>query len=1063
MSDVAAVDEQLLILSGQAPDPLDSLPAGQRDPGAEAGDRLRVLFITEGTFPFHFSGVSTWCRNLITGLPAVDFHILALVESPDLSPMFELPANVSAMTTIPIWGVREGFEIRKSVRLRDLRAARHLPDEQTLADGLGRPLRELVKALFDVSADPLVVAQHVNALYEFFLVHSFDASMRSDAVWKAFVETVQESFPAAARTAGYGDVPLGASDVLTGLHWLYHWLLPLSQRLPDADVAHATMAGECILPAVAAKLHHGAGVVFSEHGVHLREVYLREAADDGSLFLKLLKLGFALRTSEMAYSISDQISTCCDYNKRWQLGNRPSRTQTIHYGLEAVESYRPPLGSDRAPVITWLGRIDPLKDIGTLLRAAAIVHGQRQDAVFRLYGAATPERYAYQEQLLTLRRELGLEDVVELPGYTSDPHTAYAESDIVVLTSISEGFPYATLEAMSCGRPVVATAVGGLPEQLGECGLLVEPQSPEVLAAALVDLIDDPLARAQLGAGARQRVLSTFDLEQKNRLHLEAYLAAANADEPIRVSAYEPAHNDETVELSAAAGRLVEVVAAAVPHPVDHREVAAVLESKGVTDNAAQAQYGFDDTFQLAAAILPHLPHGADDGPPAPHRIESPERERRRIPRFIDGLMLLIPAAVLVYVGVWLSSIDGWTSGASRALLVGIGASTLFGNAFRFSIMRRGALLIGCARWSAARRFLWRWSLVALLSLLCFDLATASAATWLGHLSTAGTVTFGLSFAALTGFWIIGNGLVLTRRAHEVGLATLAGVAVGVAAYYASGRRSTDSIEIALAAGYVVTIACLALRVAALIGHGPSTAVPRLPRLSYLLHEAVPFASYGCLLIVLMLAPSLVTALRAIAGGGQELRSIAVGMTLALAPSILAMPFAERAADALSVRTARVLSDTAIDEADSRIGGALYDSHRRQSVQYVALLALLSLVAGPLIWLTVRDGALARLGIGSTSALLLAYGLSALAYLFLARAQFDLMPAITLGRPGFAVRCALSGLGAMLVVGGVTFALGLAEAGPLTLLAGTSIWCLAAHRASERFFGRFTHHLVGAM
>ena len=64
---------------------------------------LRVLLITESTYPFHYGGVSTWCRNLIIGLPAVDFEILALVANPDLKPIFELPANVSGLTTVPIW------------------------------------------------------------------------------------------------------------------------------------------------------------------------------------------------------------------------------------------------------------------------------------------------------------------------------------------------------------------------------------------------------------------------------------------------------------------------------------------------------------------------------------------------------------------------------------------------------------------------------------------------------------------------------------------------------------------------------------------------------------------------------------------------------------------------------------------------------------------------------------------------------------------------------------------------------------------------------------------------
>ena len=178
------------------------------------------------------------------------------------------------------------------------------------------------------------------------------------------------------------------------------------------------------------------------------------------------------------------------------------------------------------------------------------------------------------------------------PGTPQILQRAYGDADIGVLTSISEGFPYATLEAMGCGKPVVATAVGGLPEQLGECGVLVEPQSPEALAAALVDLISDPSARARLGADARERVRATFNLEQQNRPHLEAYAAATDgAATRLESPQSEAAQTHEVAALSeAVTGALVASICSKEPHPVDHREIAAVLEANGVTDATAHAR-----------------------------------------------------------------------------------------------------------------------------------------------------------------------------------------------------------------------------------------------------------------------------------------------------------------------------------------------------------------------------------------------------------------------------------------------------------------------------------------
>jgi polysaccharide biosynthesis protein PelF len=1031
---------------------------------------LRVLLITESTYPFNVGGVSTWCNNLVNGLPNVDFEILAIVGSPDLVPLFELPKNVSAVTTVPVWGVRDSLELSDTVGFRDLARAGRSADQQTLANGLIAPLDALVRALFAESADPLALAEHVRALYGFFLVHDFDTAMRSPEVWEAFVAAAEESFDTAARGAGYSDVPFGLSDAMTGLHWLHHWLLPLSRRLPEADVAHAAMAGASVLPAVAMKLQDGTGFVFSEHGVYLREVYLREAPGTGSLFLKLLTIGFARRTSELAYAIADQISTCCEYNKRWahRNGAVPGRVQTVHYGLDAAAFRAGPTPSGPAPVIAWVGRIDPLKDVETLLRAAAIVHRTRADVRFRLYGSASPERHDYEAHLLALHDELNLQDIVEMRGYTSDPQAAYDDADVVVLTSISEGFPYVTLEAMQCGKPVVATAVGGVPEQLGDCGVLVEPQDPEALAAALVGLLDDPEERQRLGAGAAERVRELFRLEDKNRMHFDSYVAARAGSPPVRAVAV--AHQ-MVPEITGEGGvALLDAVREQVSHPVDEREIAAVLETSGVTDAVAQARYGAGDAFALASAIFSQLRGGEVGAGLRPHRIVPPDPERESITRAVSGALMLVPAGVLLGLGHWIGPIHGWTSGAGRALLLGVVASTLLGNAFLFAIMRRGALLLGCDRWNAARRFLLLSSVIAVVLLLCADAVALLVASAVGHLTGAEAATFGLSFAALIGLWVLTGGLVLVRRGYEVGLATLAGVAVGVVIYYALGTRSTTDVELALCIGYLVTIVVLATRATVVFGRPHRNGdVPRLPRVHYLLSEAAPFSAYGALVIALILGPNLASALRdgaagsAGSGGSSDLRSVAVGMTLALVPLLLTIPAAEGAVRALWARVFAVLSELSIGESDGRLGQLLRAARRQRFAQYLALLAVLSLVAVPALWGLASAGTLSGLGVHSKGALMLGFAISLIGYLFVARAQLDLSPVVTFDRPDIALRCVLAGIAAAVVVAVITFALGFLQAGPVALVAGGAVFAGCADRASDRFFNEITLHYVGAM
>jgi glycosyltransferase involved in cell wall biosynthesis len=119
--------------------------------------------------------------------------------------------------------------------------------------------------------------------------------------------------------------------------------------------------------------------------------------------------------------------------------------------------------------------------------------------------------------------ELG--DAGELLGERDDVAEQLARADVFVLSSRSEGLPMAILEAMAAGLPVVATAVGGIPELVadGETGLLVPPGDADALAEALRRLVADPELRRRLGDAARTRVEERFSLAATRRAHVELY------------------------------------------------------------------------------------------------------------------------------------------------------------------------------------------------------------------------------------------------------------------------------------------------------------------------------------------------------------------------------------------------------------------------------------------------------------------------------------------------------------------------------------------------------------
>jgi len=126
------------------------------------------------------------------------------------------------------------------------------------------------------------------------------------------------------------------------------------------------------------------------------------------------------------------------------------------------------------------------------------------------------------EETKRCARELAVANRVEFVGSQTDVRPYLWQADVFVLASDDEGAPLALLEAMACGLPYVSTAWGAaamLPP--GECGLVVPPRAPEVLAAAMADMINDPERRHAMGARAQQRAEKDFGEESYLEAHLQ--------------------------------------------------------------------------------------------------------------------------------------------------------------------------------------------------------------------------------------------------------------------------------------------------------------------------------------------------------------------------------------------------------------------------------------------------------------------------------------------------------------------------------------------------------------
>jgi len=162
-----------------------------------------------------------------------------------------------------------------------------------------------------------------------------------------------------------------------------------------------------------------------------------------------------------------------------------------------------------APIALSIGRHVPEKGYRHLVDAALLLERVRAGVHWVLVGDGE-----LSPELQTQARRLGLAGSLHFAGWRDDVGDVLALADVFVLPSESEGFGRVLVEAMAMARPIVATAVGGIPEIVvaGQTGLLVPPADPVALAGAVRALLDDPARAARLGTAGRARAESTFSL-----------------------------------------------------------------------------------------------------------------------------------------------------------------------------------------------------------------------------------------------------------------------------------------------------------------------------------------------------------------------------------------------------------------------------------------------------------------------------------------------------------------------------------------------------------------------
>lgn len=451
---------------------------------------MRVALINEGTYPYAPGGVSTWCDQLVRGLPETRWHLVS-ITSGDSPPAFTgpLPSTVDAVQPVPLWG------IERPGRYKAERAA-------------ARMCRGM---LGNTPADLAVFAEGVREL-AFAAVAPrrwFRSSTgRHPLCGTPLAEILLDAW------AGSPQLPrLTMRDADDAAVLLEHSVRPLAAVLPPVDLCHANANGLAALIALAAKWRDGRPFALTEHGVYLRERYFSSGGFAPGVKATLLRFHRAL--AKLAYAEAALIAPVSGFNRRWaeRHGADPARIEVIPNGVDPGR-FDVLDGEPDEPTITWVGRIDPLKDLETLIRAFGYVRAWLPGARLHLAGPVPAGNEAYAATCRKLAADLQVADAVTFAGEVASSREAFAAGHVVALSSVSEGMPYTVIEAMMCGRATVSTDVGGVAEAVGDTGLVVPPRDPRALAKACLELLTNAGRRDDLARRARSRALGAFTLER---------------------------------------------------------------------------------------------------------------------------------------------------------------------------------------------------------------------------------------------------------------------------------------------------------------------------------------------------------------------------------------------------------------------------------------------------------------------------------------------------------------------------------------------------------------------
>lgn len=489
-------------------------------------ERISVLFCTEGTYPFFPGGVSSWCQNLISNMKDADFKIVSVVGNQNVELLYELPSNVKNLYSVPLWNIEEPFGYTNGYSIFHSRKKKVDTTEEIIEKKFIPLFIQFLDGIENKNVNLYDYAIIFSEMNFYFEKYDYSKTMFSKVVWETFKSTIYNKYIKYNTIYANDELPT-IYDLTTCMRWLFHLLMVVNIPISKTDLVHSSVAAFASLPGVISKVRYKTPFLLTEHGVYLRERYYAIITSDIPYFSKRFLINLTSLISRLTYEVADQISPVCKFNTKWEkfFGVDENKIRVIYNGIDpfVFMPRKKPLKYENTPIVIVSGKVSHLKDTETAIRTAKIVKKRFPNVLFLHYGSYN-EDSNYYEKCKRLIQELDLKETFIFKGHKADnPFEIYNEGDLTFLPSISEGFPYTILESLSCEKPVVATDVGGIPEVLEGCGLIIQPKDYEAKAQAIIELLLDKDLREELGKKGRERIKTEFNVARNIELYELSY------------------------------------------------------------------------------------------------------------------------------------------------------------------------------------------------------------------------------------------------------------------------------------------------------------------------------------------------------------------------------------------------------------------------------------------------------------------------------------------------------------------------------------------------------------